>query len=250
MQMIHLQKSKSQVKFTASKFPEDEHRTVASTNCLTLVALDNTTEFTSYHGRNANWSTIRTTETRILVPQHILQKIPFYKYELESALSTKSPSGIPKIKDAKFPSTGQEAFITTLNLLGNTPLPVIGAAETQDIDTLKSLLAVYDVCMELQTGALERAVLGHLASYDYPKLDTFVAFAREVYGDTGSKKREVESSIGKVVKRKLTELLPRLLQEGEAKEITSKGGILCTELLEVTIKHFSGVSNVKSEETE
>lgn len=171
------------------------------------------TEYTSYHGRNANSSTTRTSETRILVPQHILQKVPFYKSELESALITKSSNGIPKIKDAKFPSSGQEAFITTLNFLGGTPLPVIGADDTQDIDTLKSLLAVYDVCIELQTEALEHAVLSHLAAYDYPRLDNFVDFAREVYGDTGSKTREVESSIGKVVKRKLTELLPRLLQE-------------------------------------
>lgn len=152
--------------------------------------------------------------------------------------------------DANFPATGQEAFVKTLNFLGGTPLPVIGAAGTQDIDTLKSLLAVYDVCTELQTEALEHAVLGHMIEYEYPKLDTVIAFAREVYGDTGSKQHEVDSSIGKAVKLKLAALLPRLLQEGEAKEIPAKGGVVCAELLEVTIKHLSGASNVISEEAE
>lgn len=138
----------------------------------------------------------------------------------------------------------------TLIFLGGTPLPVIGAAGTQDIDTLKSLLTMYDVCTELQIEALEHAVLGQLADYDFPELDTSVAFAREVYGDTGSKKREVDFSIGKAVKLKLAALLLRLLQEGGAKDVTAKGGVLCTELLEVTIKHFAGVSNVKIEQTE
>jgi hypothetical protein len=234
-------------KLAAFKLSDGGHRMIPSTDCLTLVALEKVTEHTSYHGR---YSTTRITEVSILVPQHILQKVPFYKSELESALSTKTPNGIPKIKDAKFPATGKEPFITTLNFLGGTPLPIIGAAGTQDIDTLKSLLPVYDVCKELQTEALEHAVLSHLADYDYPKLDIFVAFAREVYGDTGSKKREVDSSIGKAVKLKLAALLPRSFQEGVAKNITAKDGVLCTELLEVTIKHFSGASNMEIEEIE
>lgn len=71
----------------------------------------------------------------------------------------------------------------------------------------QSLLTVYDVRTELQTEALEHAVLLHLADYGYPKLDTFIAFAREVYGDTGSKKREVDSLVGKAVKLKLAALL-------------------------------------------
>ena len=95
----------------------------------------------------------------------------------------------------------------TLIFLGGTPLPINGAAGTQDIDTLKSLLIIYDVCTELQIEALEHAVLGHLADYDFPELDTFFAFAREVYGDTGSKKREVDSLVGKAVKLKLAALL-------------------------------------------
>jgi len=214
---------------------------------LTLVALKHNTRYISYHGRHSSSTATQTTTTLFLVPQHILEKIPFYKSELESALSTKVTNQVPKIKDAKFPGAGQEAFITTINLLGGTPLPVIDATESQDIDTLKSLLTVYDVCMELQTEALEHAVLDHMSDYQYPKLDTFVAFAREVFGDTGLEKRAVDSSIGKVIKRKLVELLPRLLQEGDAKKIIEMGGVLSTELFDVVVGNSSGATQVEGD---
>jgi hypothetical protein len=109
---------------------------------------------------------------------------------------------------------------------------------------------VYDVCIILQTEGLEHAVLDHISKYQYPELKTFIHFAREVYGDSGSEKRAVSSSVGKIVNFKLTALFPRLLQEGGVKRITGVGGILSTELLEVTIKHFAGVSNMKFEGTE
>lgn len=190
------------------------------------------------------------TNTSILVPQHILQHVPFYKSELESALSTTGPNGIPTITDAKIPGVGEEAFIKTIDFLGGTPLPAIDAPSSQDIETLKSLLAVYDVCIELQTEELEQAVLDHISTYQYPKLKSFIDFARHAYGDLGPKKRAVDSSIGKVIKLKLTALFPRLLQGGDVKRITGVGGVLSTELLEVTIKHFAGVSNTRFEETE
>lgn len=188
--------------------------------------------------------------TSILVPQHILQNVPFHKSELESALSTTGPNGIPTIKDANIPGAGEEAFIKTIDFLGGTPLPAIDAPGSQDIETLKSLLAVYDVCIELQTEELEQAVLDHISNYQYHKLKSFIDFARHAYGDLGPKKRAVDSSIGKAVKLKLTTLFPRLMQGGDAKRITGVGEILSTELLEVTIKHFAGVSNMKFEGTE
>jgi len=186
----------------------------------------------------------------ILVPQHILQKIPFYKPELDTALSTTGPNGIPTITDAKIPGASEEAFVKTIDFIGGTPLSEIDAKGSQDIETLKSLLAVYDVCVELQTEELEQAILDHFSNYQYPKLQSFIDFAREFYGDVGPKKRAEDSSIGKIVKLKLTALFPRLLREGDVKRITGVGGILSTELLEVTIKHFAGVSNMKFEEAE
>lgn len=191
-----------------------------------------------------------TDNTSILVPQHILQKVPFYKSELETALSATGPDGIPTIKNAKIPDAGEEPFIKAIDFIGGTPLPAIDAPGAQDIETLKSLLAVYDVCIELQTEELEQAVLSHISDHQYPKLKSFVEFARQVYGDVGSKKRTVNSSIGKVIKLKLTVLLPRLLQEGEEKRVTAMGGVLSTELLEVIVKYYSGVANMKFEETE
>jgi hypothetical protein len=103
------------------------------------------------------------------------------------------------------------------------------------------------MCIVLKTAALERAVLDHLGTYHYPHSNVFIDFARDIYGDTGPKKRAVDSSIGRVIKIKLAALLPRLLKDGDVKRITAMGGVLSTELLEVTIKHFSGGSDIKPE---
>jgi hypothetical protein len=87
----------------------------------------------------------------------------------------------------------------------------------REVGSLKSLLGVYEVCIELQTAVFERAVFNRMANYQYPNMDTLVAFAREVYGDTASEKRVVDSSVGQVVKAKLTTFLPRLLREETSK---------------------------------
>ena len=53
----------------------------------------------------------------ILVPQHILEKIPFYTSELESALRTTGPNVLPTIMDAKIPDAGEEAFIKAVDFM-------------------------------------------------------------------------------------------------------------------------------------
>jgi hypothetical protein len=189
-------------------------------------------------------------DTSILVPLYVLQKIPLYKSELEAALGTTTSHGIPTIKDVRLPAAGINGFIKTINFLGGTPLPSIDAAGSEDIEILKSLLTVYNVCIELQIEQLAHAVLAHMETYQYPKLKTFIDFAREVYGDTGSKKHAVDSVIGKAFKFKLTELFPRLLEGGDVQRINAMGGVLNIELFDVASKHFAGVSNMKAEKTE
>jgi hypothetical protein len=188
----------------------------------------------------------------ILVPQYTVQQIPIYKSQLEGALRTKHPNEIPKIFALEVPpaDTAQaNTFIKTLSFIGGTPLPAFDTAGVRPTDTLNALLAVYDMCIVLNTAALERAVLDHLAAYHYPHSNAFIDFARDIYGDTGSKKRAVDSSIGRVIKSKLAVLLPRLLKDGDVKRITAMGGVLSTELLEATIKHLSGGSYVKGEQS-
>lgn len=90
-----------------------------------------------------------TKNTSILIPQHILEKIPFYTSDLESALSATDHNGIPTILNAKIPSADEEAFIKAIDFIGGTAIPSTDATGAQDIETLKSLLAVYDVCIKL-----------------------------------------------------------------------------------------------------
>jgi hypothetical protein len=186
-------------------------------------------------------------DTSILVPLHILQKTPLYKSELEDALRTTASYNVPTIKVVRFPAEGQKTFIKTINFLGGTPLPSLDAAGSEDIDILKSLLTVYNVCLELQTEELAHAVLAHIESYQYSKLQTFIDFAREVYGDTGSEKHAVDSIIGKAFKPKLTELFPHLLQGGDVQRINAMGGVLNIELFDIATKHLAVIPNMKAE---
>ena len=112
-----------------------------------------------------------------MVPQQILQEIPVYKSTLESDLNTTDANGVPTMTNAKIPSAGEKAFVKAINFVGGTPLPVLEATEDRDIETLKSLLAVYDVCIEFQIEALEHAILDRMTKHEYPKLKTFIDFA-------------------------------------------------------------------------
>jgi hypothetical protein len=186
----------------------------------------------------------------IFVPQHILQQIPAYASRLGSALATKDRNDIPAIVDEGLLSAVEEPhpLIKAINFLSGAPLPKIGDAGANDSITLSSLLSVYDVCIALEVNALREAILDHMSTCKYATWDIFINFAKEVYGDTGKKKRAPDSPVGKVIKLELTDFLPQLMQDGTAQRISAMGGVLSAQLLEITIKHLSGGHNVKSED--
>jgi hypothetical protein len=198
--------------------------------------------------RKLNYGT-PTHVASIFVPQHILQRISVYERQIHGALATKDRNQVPTITDEVLLGVIEQpaAPIKAIDFLDGAPLPNIGEAGADDNITLSSLLGVYDVCIELQIKTLEEAILGHMSSCTYATWDTFIKFAKEVYGDTGKKKRAVDSSVGKVVKLKLTAFLPRLMQDGTAQRISAMSGVLSAQLLEITIKHFSG--DVKLEQS-
>ena len=178
----------------------------------------------------------------IFIPQQTLQRIPVYEFKVGRVLATKDRNDVPTIIDEALLSAMEDpsTLVKTINFLGGAPLPNIGDAGADDNRTLSSLLGVYDVCIELKIKALEEAILGHISSCTYATWDIFIKFAKEVYGDTGKKKRTVDSSIGRVIKLKLTAFLPSLMQDGTTQRVSAVGGVLSAQLLDITIKHFSG----------
>lgn len=184
----------------------------------------------------------------IFVPQHILQQIPVYASRLGAALNTKDRNHIPTIIDEQLLSAVEQPdpLIKAINFLSGAPLPKIGDSGANDSTTLSSLLGVYDVCIALQIKALRENILEHMSTCKYVTWDIFINFAKEVYGDTGNKKRPADSPIGKVIQLKLTAFLPGMMQDGTAKRISAMGGALSAQLFDITIKQLSGGPDVKS----
>lgn len=187
------------------------------------------------YSRYGNYSPSPSDTYTILVPQHVVQQIPIYQSQLKTALSAKDPNAIPRIFGSEISATDATqtgAFIKTMNFLGGAAISAIDSTVAKAIDTFKSLLSVYDVCIVLKTEALEQAVLDRMSGYSFPNTDTFIDFAREIYGDTGPNKRTVDSPVGKVVKQKIAVQL--------VKSSSKRFGVLSTELLEIIMKNLTG----------
>lgn len=84
---------------------------------------------------------------------------------------------------------------------------------------------------------------------EYVTWDIFINFAREVYGDTGNKKRAADSPVGEVIHLMLRIFLPQMMQDGTALRISAMGGVLSAQLLDITIKKLSGGPDVKSKQS-
>ena len=187
----------------------------------------------------------------IFVPQHILQQIPVYESSFVGALDTKDRNHIPTITDEQLLSAVEQPdpLIKAINFLSGAPTPKIGDSGAYDSTTLSSLLGVYDVCIALEIKPLRDNILEHMSSCKYVTWDIFINFAKEVYGDTGNKKRAADSPVGKVIQLKLTAFLPQMMQDGTAQRISAMGGVLSAQLLDITIKQLSGGPDVKSEQS-
>lgn len=188
----------------------------------------------------------------LFIPEHIIQKIPKYEFELDEQMENVEDKG-QTFEIADHATHHQVPFVRAIEYVSGACLPSISASESNDKvqRTLTELLGVYAVSVALEIKMLEDSILAHIESCPDLSTESFLAFARIVYADDvdkGLAAHATDSSIGKLIKRKLAVLLPRLLHDGTVRTIRAEGGTLSNELLEVIIDHCSGKEGIKIED--
>lgn len=189
-------------------------------------------------------------EAILFIPEYIVKQIPRYNEELDEEMQDVEDEG-QTFEIADSIARPQVALVRAIEYVGGALLSPIDASIPNVQQTLAELLAVYDVSIGLEIKTLEEKILNHIESCPEMPTETFLTFARTVYagdenGDLAG--HATDSSIGKLIKRKLAVLLPQLLQDGTVRSIKAEGGILSNELLEVMIDHYSGKQGIKIED--
>jgi hypothetical protein len=112
----------------------------------------------------------------------------------------------------------------------------VGDGEKESEGTWDSLVGLYNFSRLLSIKTLEVAMLTKFCDLiDALSPTVFLTFARRYYNETGRYPKE-SSTLGCLIKVKLAEFLPRLQQTMTIKEISSQGGILGTQLIEVLLE--------------
>lgn len=229
---------------------KDRRQTTPSLRLVLLVAnlipITNNTR----RKRNSNTSEKQPREVILFIPEDIVKQIPRYNEELDEEMQDVEDEG-QTFEIADSIARPQVALVRAIEYVGGALLPPIDASVPDVQRTLAELLAVYDVSIGLEIKNLEEKILKHIESCPDMPTERFLTFAKMAYaGDENSDVAEhaTDSSIGKLIKRKLAVLLPQLLQDGTVRSIKAEGGILSNELLEVMVDHYSGKQGIKTED--
>lgn len=200
--------------------------------------------------RHSNTREKQPREVILFIPEHIIRQIPRYDAELDEEMEDVEDEG-QTFEIADPIARHQVALVRAIEYVGGALIPPIDASAGDVQRTLAELLAVYDVSIGLEIKTLEEKILNHIESCPGMSTEAFLTFARTVYaGDENSDLagHATDSSIGKLIKRKLAVLLPQLLQDGTVRSIKAEGGTLSNELLEVMIDYYSGKQGIKIED--
>lgn len=164
------------------------------------------------------------TVRRYYVPEHIIGKIPSWKAQLDRRLTAIEGDEEPTIHDEKVRKLDPINRAIRFLVSGYITPPNAASATTCKA-TLKSLVHLYNLSIDLSIEDLELAIIGRiddLEDEDFP-LDVFLDFARAYYDSSGESAQD--TSLGQSIKAKLADLLPRLEQSMTIEDISSEGGI-------------------------
>jgi len=171
------------------------------------------------------------------VPEKVIARIPSYKADLDEQLGyidgDSDDDDEPIILEDIVHD--QNNVCKALRFLASGYLAPLDASSAT-LNTIGKFTALYDFSLELEIEDLETAVLGRIDDMDYDALplDLFMRFARSYYGRHGAESHL--TSLGCLIKRKLSYLLPRLEQSMTVDEISSEGGLLGKQLMAVLLE--------------
>jgi hypothetical protein len=172
---------------------------------------------------------------RHYIPEEIIAHIPIYQIQLHEILALIEGDTEPIIRDdvARKP----ELVCKTIRFLASGYLTPVGDGEKESEGTWDSLVGLYNFSRLLSIKTLEVAMLTKFCDLiDALSPTVFLTFARRYYNETGRYPKE-SSTLGCLIKVKLAEFLPRLQQTMTIKVISSQGGILGTQLIEVLLEN-------------
>lgn len=175
---------------------------------------------------NANPST-----SRYYIPQDIIRYIPSYKSQLEEQLACPKGDEEPVICD----KTAREAQVVAkaVRFLSSGYLYPLEASSSTINDSLNDLVKLYNFSNSLSIKRLEVGILDHIKNFRGLSLAIFLIFARSYYDAHG--KEAQDTSLGHLIKQKLAEFLPRMVELKTVDEIKREGGILGQQLIEVLL---------------
>jgi hypothetical protein len=171
-----------------------------------------------------------TVKHMYYVPKEILDHIPVYKAQSRGYFAKTDGDVVARDGTAR----DQQAVTRAIRFLTSGDLPVTLDNSCPDYEkALHDLVQLYNFSIALQIGKLENAVLGRIDNLNFEALtlNIFLGFARSYYNGDGADTQN--SSLGRLIKKKLSLSLPRLQKTMTAEKISSEGGVLGKQLIAV-----------------
>jgi hypothetical protein len=182
------------------------------------------------------------TKKPYYVPQRVITSIPLYSEKLIlQLLSIDDEDDEPVIVDEV--KRDQKSLGKALRFLATGHLAPLDASSTTTFNTIDKFTVLYDLSINLDIEDLEQAVLGRIDNMDYDAvpLDVFMEFACSYYDDRSEE--SCLTPLGRLIKRKLSYLLPRLEQTITVDQLSREGGMLGMQLIAVLLEDRAKVRN-------
>jgi hypothetical protein len=130
-------------------------------------------------------------------------------------------------------SSRSKAVTNAIRFLSSGYLTPVNASTSACEKALQTLVQLYNFSIALKIVKLETAVLSHIevVNFEAMALDVVLGFARSYYNGDGADTQN--SSLGRLIKTKLSLSLPRVQQSMIAAKISSEEGVMGKQLIAV-----------------
>lgn len=164
------------------------------------------------------------------VPEEIIDQIPSYKSQLQHS-HYGNVDGERTIRDTT--PRDPKAVTNAIRFLSSGYLTPVNASTSACEKALQTLVQLYNFSIALKIVKLETAVLSHIevVNFEAMALDVVLGFARSYYNGDGADTQN--SSLGRLIKTKLSLSLPRVQQSMTAAKISSEEGVMGKQLIAV-----------------
>ena len=191
-------------------------------------------------------------DATLFIPEQIMKMIPKYRPGLQRVTEGLHYNMTVAISETRRHSPAEvHSLAHVIQLLGGVAVPEIPCTSLKEPSHLSHLVQMYDRSIALEIESAEKAILDYIEYSNELPVSAFLEFAKTVYNDDYKSwclpKHGVESSIGQMLRRKLTKLLPTMMEDGTVQNIQSDGGTLSNELLRIIIDASERKQSIKAE---